>query len=1052
MIERLIELSLKNRITVLLAFALVAGFGLWAVRTTPIDAIPDLSDNQVIVFTDFPGRPPQVVEDQVTYPLASSLQGLPRVKAVRASSAFGFSMIYVIFDDGADIYWARNRVNERLSIASSLLPPGAVPRIGPDGTGVGHVFWYTLRARGYTLEQLRTLQDWFVRYQLGTVPGVAEVASIGGFVREYQVDLDPQRLFSYGITTSEVIKALRRANASSGGKIVEQARAEFMIMGSGTVESLEDLENTAVSTGEHGVPVLVKQLGTVQMGGAFRRGLLDLNGEGEVVGGIVVMRYNENAAEVIRLVKEKIAAIDRGLPPGVEIVTAYDRSELINRAVGTLKRVLTEETFVVTLVVLIFLLHLRSAVVIILTLPVAILAAFIAMRLLGITSNIMSLGGIAIAVGVLVDAGVIMVENTYRRLSELPEEERSKRRLEVIVSASQQVGRAIFFSLAIIVLSFVPVFLLEGQEGRLFHPLAFTKTFTMTAAAVSAITLVPVLMYYLLRGKMSPESRNPVSAFFIRLYDPVIGWALRRPGTVIALNMIALLLAVPLFLSLGSEFMPPLDEGSILYMPTALPNISLTEAKRMIQVQDSIIRSVPEVDTVLGKVGRAETATDPAPVSMFETIILLKPRDQWRHGVTRDSIVAELDARLQQSGIRNGWTQPIINRINMLSTGIRTDLGVKVYGPDLTVLRNLAVQAETLLKRIPGAADVVAERVTGGTYMDIAVDRPAAARYGVQVQDIQDVIETVLGGAAIADMMGMNGDRGRYPIRVRYLRDRRDTLQAIPRVPVSGTNNTQVPLSLVTRITTASGPPEINSEGGMLRSLVFLNVRGRDMGGFVTEAREVLKQELRLPPGYSIVWAGQWENQLRAKARLRIMVPLGLLIVFVLLYFTFRSAREAAMVMLSVPFALVGGVFFISLLGYHLSVAVWVGFIALYGIAVETGVVMVLYLHEALDRRLFLGPVSEQDIVDAAREGAVLRLRPKLMTVLVALLGLAPLMWSGGTGADVMRPVAAPMIGGMITSAIHVLVMTPVIFVLMKQRDLRRGRLRPSRPGAERPA
>ncbi|HUJ18585.1 MAG TPA: CusA/CzcA family heavy metal efflux RND transporter [Nitrospirota bacterium] len=1041
MIERIIEFSARNRIPVLLAFALLIGWGVWAVRTTPVDAIPDLSDNQVIVFTDYPGRSPQVVEDQITYPLASNLQGIPRVRAVRASSAFGFSMIYVIFDDGADLYWARSRVLERLNAASSFLPPGATPLMGPDGTGVGHVFWYTIRARGYTLEQLRTLQDWFIRYQLGTVPGVAEVASIGGFVREYQVDLDPRLLLGYRITTADVIGALRRANATSGGNVVNQASAEFMIQGTGSVGSLRDLENTPVLVDQRGIPVMVKHLGIVQMGGAFRRGLLDLNGEGEAVGGIVVMRSGENAAEVIGMVKDRIRLIDRGLPPGVEIATAYDRSILINSAVRTLKRVLAEESIAVALVVALFLLHARSALVIILTLPVSVLAAFIAMNLLGITSNIMSLGGIAIAVGVLVDAGVIMVENAYRRLSELPVYARKDRRLEVIIEASKQVGRPIFFSLAIIILSFVPVFLLEGQEGKLFHPLAFTKTFTMAAAALSAITLVPALMYYLLRGSMAPESRNRVSLFFMRLYDPAIAWALRNPGKTVALNVAALLLAIPLFFGLGSEFMPPLDEGSLLYMPVALPNISLTEAKRLIQVQDSIIKSLPEVDSVLGKVGRAETATDPAPVSMFETIVLLKPRGQWRPGMMKDDIIAELDGKLRQAGIRNGWTQPIVNRINMLSTGIRTDLGVKIYGSDLNVLKTLAIRAEALLKRVPGAADVVAERTGGGSYLDIVVDRQAAARYGVQVQDVQDAIETSLGGVSVSEAMGMGGGRGRFPIRVRYLRDQRDTLQAVPRVLVSAADGKQVPLSLVTRIAVTEGPSEINSEGGMLRSVVFLNIRGRDLESFVREAQEFLKRNLSLPAGYSVSWAGQWESQLRARSRLRIMVPLGLLIIFMLLYFTFHSAREAAMVMLSVPFALVGGVYLVWLLGYHLSVAVWVGFIALYGIAVETGVVMVLYLHEALDRRLRQGPLTEQDIVEAAREGAVLRLRPKLMTVTVALLGLAPIMWSNGTGADVMRPIAAPMIGGMITSAIHVLIMTPVIFVLMKKRDLARGRL-----------
>ena len=1040
MIEKIIDYAARNRVVVLMVFGLLIAWGGWSVYNTPVDAIPDLSDNQVIVFTDFPGRSPQVVEDQVTYPLAANLQGLPQVRAVRASSAFGFSMIYVIFDDKADIYWARTRVLERLNFAASLLPQGVVPTLGPDGTGVGHVFWYTLEAKGYDLEQLRTLQDWFVRYQLNTVPGVAEVASIGGFVREYQVDLDPNKLFAYNIKVATVMDAIKASNRDTGGKLIEQADAEYLIRGSGYIKSRADLENISVGVDMRGTPVFLKNLGTVQVGGALRRGLLDINGEGETVGGIVVMRYGENASEVIERVKLKIKELEKGLPPGVKIKISYDRSDLIARAVDTLKKNLLEESIVVSLVILLFLLHFRSALVIVLTLPIAVLIAFIAMKLMGVSSNIMSLGGIAIAIGVLVDAGVIMVENCYRHLSEIPPEERAAKRLEVVIISAKQVGRAIFFSLAIIILSFVPVFMLEGQEGKLFHPLAFTKSFSMMASAMIAITLVPVLMYYLMRGKMRPESANPVSTFFIKLYAPVIRWVLLWKKTTIALNLLALGIAVPMFMNLGSEFMPPLDEGSLLYMPVTLPNVSITEAKRIIQIQDKIIKSVPEVEQVLGKVGRAETSTDPAPVSMFESIIILKPKEQWRAGIKKADIVAELDAKLQQTGVRNGWTQPIINRINMLSTGVRTDLGVKIFGNDLNVLKELALQAEAILKPINGSADVVAERVTGGNYLDITIDRQAAARYGVSVNDIQDVIETALGGEILSTAVE---GRNRFPIRLRYLRDYRDNIPAIGRILVGGMEGTQ-PLSLVTTMKITTGAPEINSEGGLLRSLVYLNVRGRDMGGFVTEAKQVLEQKLKLPSGYYVTWSGQWENQIRAKERLQVLIPLGMVIIFILLYFTFQSLLEASMVMLSVPFALVGGVYLLSALQYNLSVAVWVGFIALYGIAVETGVVMVIYLHEALDKKLLNGPCSEQDIYDAAFEGAVLRLRPKLMTVAVALLGLIPIMWSSGTGADVMKPIAAPMIGGMISSAIHVLIMTPVIFVMMKKRDLKKGRLRHS--------
>ncbi len=1038
MIEKIIEYSARNRFIVLMVFGLITLWGGWSLYKTPVDAIPDLSDNQVIVFTDYPGRSPQVVENQVTYPLAVNLQGLPKVRAVRASSAFGFSMIYVIFEDSADIYWARTRVLERLNYATSLLPPGVVPTLGPDGTGVGHVFWYTIEGKGYDLEQLRTLQDWFVRYQLNTVQGVAEVASIGGFVREYQIDLDPNKLLAYNIKINKVMEAVKASNKDVGGKLIEQADAEYLIRGSGYVKSKEDLENIVVGAAMNGTPLYVKNLGTVQLGGALRRGLLDKNGEGEAVGGIVVMRYGENAKAVIDRVKAKITELEKGLPPGVKIKVSYDRSDLIMRAIETLKQNLLEESIVVSIVVLIFLLHFPSALVIVLTLPVSVLIAFITMNMMGVSSNIMSLGGIAIAIGVLVDAGVIMVENCYRHLSEMEPEERSAKRLEVIISSAKQVGRAIFFSLLIIVLSFVPVFLLEGQEGKLFHPLAFTKTFSMMASAVIAITLVPVLMFYLMRGKMARESSNPLSTFFIKLYSPVIRWVLVWKKTTIALNLLALAIAVPLFMHLGSEFMPPLDEGSLLYMPVTLPNVSITEAKRLLQEEDKIIKSMPEVAEVLGKVGRAETSTDPAPLSMFESIIILKPKAEWREGMTKAEIVSELDSKLQQIGVRNGWTQPIINRINMLSTGVRTDLGVKIFGNDLNVLKDLAIQAEAVLKPINGAADVVAERVTGGNYLDISIDREAAARYGVSVGDIQDVIETALGGEMLSTTVE---GRNRFPIRIRYLRDYRDNLPAIGRILVSGMDGAQIPLSLVTHQQITTGAPEINSEGGLLRSLVYLNVRGRDMGGFVTEAKEQLEKKLKLPPGYYVTWSGQWENQIRAKERLQLLIPLGMVIIFILLYFTFHSALEASMVMLSVPFALVGGVFLVSALGYNLSVAVWVGFIALYGIAVETGVVMVIYLHEALDKKLEHGVCTEQDIMDAAFEGAVLRLRPKLMTVAVALLGLVPIMWSTGTGADVMKPIAAPMIGGMISSAVHVLIMTPVIFVMMKKRDLKKGRL-----------
>lgn len=1037
MINRIIEYSARNRVIVLLVYALIIGWGVWAIYHTPVDAIPDLSDNQVIVFTQWPGRSPQVIEDQITYPLASNLQGVSKVKAVRATSAFGFSLIYIIFDDDADIYWARTRVLERLNYATSLLPPGVQPALGPDGTGVGHVYWYTVEGKGYDLAQLRAIQDWFIRYQLNAVPGVAEVASIGGYVKQYQVDLDPNKLVGYHVTAGDVVSAVKMSNNQVDGSVLDQNSMTFMVRGLGYIRGIHDLETTQVGV-YNNTPIFVKDVGHVQMGVEVRRGMIDKNGEGEAVGGIVVMRYGENAKDVIDRVKAKIAEIEPGLPEGVHIVASYDRSDLIARAIDTLKHALTEESIIVSIVVLLFLLHFRSALVIVITLPIAVLIAFIAMKHLGITSNIMSLGGIAIAIGVLVDAGVIMVENCYRHLSELPPEERDTRRLETIIMSAKQVGRAIFFSLMIIVLSFVPVFLLTGQEGRLFHPLAFTKTFSMAGSAIIAITLVPILMYYLMRGKMPHEDRNPISSFFITIYSPIIRWALKWKKTVILLNLAALAVGIFMLVNIGKEFMPSLDEGSLLFMPTTLPPVSMTEAKRLITVQDAIIKSMPEVDHVLGKVGRAETATDPAPVSMFETLVLLKPKDQWRPGITKADIQNELASKLNIPGVSQGWTQPIINRIQMLSTGVRTELGVKIMGNNLDTLNHLAQQSEAILRKVPGSTDVFAERVTGGKFLDIKVDREAAARYGIKVADVEDVIETSIGGM---DLTNTIEGRQRFPVRVRYARDFRSNLEELNRVQVPVGNRMHVPLAQLASISYATGPDMINSENSLLRSIVYLNVKGRDLGGFVEEAKRTLDKELKLPPGYYIQWSGQWENQVRATKRLQILVPLGLLIIFILLYFTFHSALEASMVMLSVPFALVGGIYLVWALGYYWSTAVAVGFIALYGVAVETGVVMVIYLHEALDKKLMAGPVTEQDIYDATFEGAVLRLRPKLMTVYVALMGLVPIMWSSGTGADVMKPIAAPMIGGMISSAIHVLIMTPVIFVLMKKRDLKKGRL-----------
>ncbi|MBL0175457.1 MAG: efflux RND transporter permease subunit [Ignavibacteria bacterium] len=1102
MIEKIIDFSARNRAVVIIAYLIVVAWGIYAVANTPMDAIPDLSENQVIVFTEWMGRSPQLVEDQVTFPLVTALQGVPEVHAIRAQSMFGMSFVYVIFEDRTDAYWARSRVLEKLSTVQSALPAGAKMQLGPDGTGVGHVFWYTVEG-AQDLGTLRAIQDWYIKLNLQGVQGVAEVASVGGFVRQYQIDLDPAKMRAYSVTIDEVRNAVMRSNNDVGGKLLEVSDAESFVRGQGYIRSVADVETIRLATGAGGTPVFVRDVATVQFGGDLRRGSLEKNGTGQVVGGIVVMRTGENAQDVIERVKIRIAEISRGLPAGVEIKTAYDRTDLIAAAVHTLKSALIEEAIVVTLIVLLFLLHLRSVLRVIIEIPVAVLIAFIFMHLFDITSNIMSLGGIAIAIGVIVDASIVLVENAYRNVARAQEErgELSKQEfMEISIRSAKQVGPAIFFSVAIMVVSFLPVFLLEGQEGKLFRPLAFTKTFVLAGSAIIAITLVPVLMTLLTRGKFRSEEKNPVTRVLNAIYAPVIHWVLKWRKTTIAINILALLITIPMMMDTGSEFMPPLDEQSLLFMPVTLPNASITEINRVMQVQDAIIRSVPEVESVLGKAGKAETSTDPAPLSMIESIILLKPRDQWRPGKTKDDIVAELDAKLQIPGVRNGWTQPIINRINMLSTGVRTDLGVKIFGANLDTLEQLAIRAEGILRGVPGAADLYAERTQGGSFLDIDIDREATARYGISVGDVQDVIETAIGGENIGTVLD---GRQRFPIRVRFLRELRDNVDAIRNLPVPvnvsagrGIQNSEsriqnssaaggmtgmggtgggtsaasptpqrnseperarvssrayVPLGQLARIAMAPGPPMIASENAQLRSIVFLNVRGRDMGGFVEEAKATLERELRMPPGYTLQWSGQWENQIRAKKRLQILMPMVLVIIFLMLYFTTKDLKEAFVVMLSVPFALIGGVYLIYILGFNFSVAVWVGFIALYGLAIETGVVMVVYLHEALDLRIrqhrtgARGALTTRDIIDASIEGSVLRLRPKIMTVATSLIGLIPIMWSSGVGADVMKPLAAPLIGGLITSTIHVLVVTPILFSWMKERELRKGTLEESK-------
>jgi len=1083
----------------------VVGVGIYSVINLPVDAIPDLSENQVIIFTEWMGRSPEIIENQVTYPIVSGLQGLPDVKAVRASSMFGMSFVFVIFEDNVDLYFARTRVLERMNTVQAQLPSGVVPSLGPDGTGVGHVFWYTLKGKNHDLGTLRSIQDWYIRYKLSSVDGVAEVASIGGFVKQYQVDVNPTDLRGYNLTVSDVVNAVQRSNNEVGGKILEVNDAEYFVRGQGYIKTIEDVENTVIRGGPNGIPIMIKDVAKVQLGGDIRRGSLELNGEGQVVGGIVVMRTGENAQKVIERVKEKIKEITPGLPEGVEIVSSYDRSTLIHEAVGTLERALIEASITVAIMVMIFLLHFRSIIRILIELPIAILIAFILMYIFNISSNIMSLGGIILAVGVIVDSSIVLVENAYRNLAKaitekgtLTKEEYAK----ISIDSAKQVGRAIFFSELIILVSFLPVFLLTGQEGKMFQPLAFTKSFAMLGSAIVVISLIPVLMTMLMRGNFKPEDKNITTRFFKRLYEPVIHWVLKHRKITIAINLLALLITVPMILDTGSEFMPPLDEGSILYMPVTLPGASITEVNRILQEQDKIIKSIPEVHHVLGKAGRAETATDNAPLSMIETIILLKPKSEWRPGITKQDIVAELDEKLQIPGVRNGWTQPIINRINMLSTGVRTDVGFKIFGSNLDTLEEYAIRAEQLLKTVEGAADVVAERVQNGYYLDIKVKREAAARYGVNIRDLQDIIETAIGGQNLGVVIE---DRMRFPIRMRYEKDYRSNIEelenlivpvavsggmpststgmntpnggnggnsagggmssmgktssasVIPSAPESSDDYSltasdqnavsYIPLSELAEIKTLTGPPMISSENGMLRSIVFMNTRERDMGNVMVDAKKVIEENLKLPAGYSYTWSGQYESKVRAQQTMEMIMPVVFLIIFLLLYMTLKNYVEAGVVMLSVPFALIGGMYMIYILGYNFSVAVWVGFIALYGIAVETGVVMVIYLHEALDRKLRdyhkgkRGPITKEDIYDATVEGSVLRLRPKLMTVATAMVGLIPVMWSTGTGADVMKPLTAPMIGGLLTSAVHVLVVTPILFAMMKEHALKKGTL-----------
>ncbi len=1037
MIDSFIEFSLRNRFLVVAFYLGIAGWGYWALIQSPVDAIPDLSDNQVIVFTDWTGRSPQEVEDQVTYPLTVSLQGLPGVRVVRSSSAFGFSMIFAIFEDNVDLYFARTRVLERLNLVSKQMPPGVVPTLGPDATGVGHVFWYTVEGTGHDLRELRALQDWFIRYQLNAVPGVAEVASVGGEVQQYQIDVDPNRLRTYGLPLSRVVDAVMRSNQNVGGNVLESNGSWSIVRGLGLIESVGDIEKIVIGA-KAGVPIYVRDVANVVIGNAFRVASL-VKGGREAVGGVVVARSGVNPRELIDRVKAKINDLKTGLPSGVTIVPFYDRSELIDNSIDTLRHTLIEEILLVTLAHIIFLAHFRSILIVTLPLPLAVLSSFLILYYLNVTANIMSLAGIAIAIGVLVDAGIVVTENAFRHLEQSGIDTRDRRAVwQTVLTSTKLVGRPIFFSMAIILLAFIPVFALTGQEGKLFHPLAFAKTAAMAGATVIAVSLVPVLCTLLLGGKVHREQDNPVMRFLQWLYQPILRGALRHRAITLTLALTLFSGALFLATRIGNEFMPRLNEGDLMFMPIADPSISLPENTQIAMRQDAVIEKFAEVAWVVAKVARADTATDPSALNMTETIVHLKPRDQWRPGMTVEKLKSEMDRAVAIPGVANIWTMPIINRIDMLSTGIRSELGVKVFGADLKTLEQKAREIAEVLRQIPGARDVYPERVTGALYTDIQIDREAAARYGIAVGDIQDVIETAIGEKTLTTTIE---GRKRFPVRVRYAPQYRNDVHALGNILVEAPGGAQIPLSRLAAIRPSSGPAMIGSESGLLVVAVLLNVRDRDIGGFVDEAKRVIPQRVSLPAGYYLGWSGQYENQERARKRLQLVFPIVLVVIYVLLFLTYRSFVEAAHVLMAVPFALTGGVYLLYLLGYNFSVAVWVGFIALFGTAVQTGMVMVIYLEEAVARKQRERGVqfSVTDLRDAVIDGALLRLRPKVMTVSTIVAGLIPIMWSQRVGAEVIKPLATPVLGGMVSSLIHVLIVAPVIFLWLRERALRKA-------------
>jgi len=1043
-LEKIIDASVRNQFLVALFTIAAIGAGIYALRNIPIDALPDVSDVQVIIFTEWPGQPPQIVEDQVTYPLTTTMLAVANAKVVRGYSFFGLSFVYVIFDDGTDIYWARSRVLEYLSFVQNRLPEGVTPVLGPDATPVGWVFEYALvdRSGQHDLSELRSIQDWYMRYQLQTVPGVANVATVGGFVKQYQVTIDPNRLLAYDLPLGTVVQAIRRSNNDVGGRVVEYAEAEYMVEGVGYIQNVQDIEQIPVGVDGQGTPILVREIADVGLGPDIRRGAVQLDADGEAVIGIIEMRYWNNALAVIDRVKEKIESLKPGLPDGVEIVPIYDRSALIGRAQAMLRKKLLEESLIVALVCIVFLLHFRSAFVAIFTLPVGILIAMTIMYFQGLAANIMSLGGIAIAIGAMVDGAIVMIENVHKHL----ERDREKKpHWEIVVDATKEVGPALFYSLAIIAVSFLPVFALTGQSGRMFSPLAFTKTYAMAAAAALSITVVPVLMGYLIRGRILPEKRNPINRFLIWVYRPVLRWVLRQRWVVLGVALAFLALTWLPYSRLGSEFIPPLNEGDLLYMPSLLPGVSITEAQAVAQQTNKLIMTVPEVKHALAKVGRARTPLDPAPVSMFETTVILKPEEEWRPGMTIEALTEELNDRIRFPGVTNAWTMPIKTRIDMLSTGIKTPVGIKLTGPDLSVLEELGKQVEPLVRGLAGTRSVYAERVAGGYYMSFVVNRMEAARYGLAVQDVLDVIQSAIGGMNVTTTIeGLE----RYPLNVRYARDLRESPEDLRRILLATPTGVQVPLGQVAEIFPRMGPPSIKTEGAQPQAWIYVDINpDQDVGGYVERAKQVVASNLKLPAGYTVQWSGQYQYIQEANARLKVVVPITLLIILLLLYLNFRNMTEVLIVMLSIPFAVVGGIWFLWLLGYNMSVAVTVGFIALAGVAAETGVVMIIYLDHAFEARRRQSPrMTVQELYDAIMEGAVERVRPKMMTVTAIIAGLLPIMWSNETGARVMKRIAAPMIGGMVSSTVLTLILIPIVYEIWRAWQLRREAAREAAP------